>query len=200
MLLDVLFLSLFATTSLALNFGFEDVQLTEAETSDYPAIRFGGSGNPAPREDCRVIPGDANWPDDEDWAQFNETLGGVLLKPVPLATPCYSGPLYDAARCEQLKRGWSNIATQYVVIGYHGREINLMMLMECSSNDPTSIMSQWASGNTCVPTSQPDSNCTQGGYPVYVVEALNVRHVQMAVNFARNNNIRLVIRQVDIFF
>jgi len=68
------------------------------------------------------------------------------------------------------------------------------MLMKSSSSDPTSILSQWASGNTCVPTSQPNSTCTQGGYPVYVVDALTVRHVQMAVNFARNNNIRLVIK------
>jgi hypothetical protein len=55
-------------------------------------------------------------------------------------------------------------------------------------------MSQWASGNSCTPTSQPNSTCTQGGWPVYVVNAGTVRHVQLAVNFARNNNIRLVIK------
>lgn len=68
----------------------------------------------------------------------------------------------------------------------------------CSSSDPTSIMSQWASGYSCVPTSQPNSTCTQGGYPVYVVDASNVRHVQMAVNFARNKNIRLVIKYASM--
>jgi hypothetical protein len=76
----------------------------------------------------------------------------------------------------------------------HGGSIQALMLIGSSSNDPTSIMSQWASGNTCAPTSEPNSTCTQGGYPVYVVNALNVRHVQMAVNFARNSNIRLVIK------
>jgi FAD/FMN-containing dehydrogenase len=55
-------------------------------------------------------------------------------------------------------------------------------------------MSQWASGNACTPTSQPGSNCTQGGWPEYVVKATTVRHVQLAVNFARNNDIRLVIK------
>lgn len=55
-------------------------------------------------------------------------------------------------------------------------------------------MSQWASGNTCTPTSQPNSTCTQGGYPAYVVRATSARHVQLAVNFARNNKIRLVIK------
>jgi len=104
--------SLLAATALAFNFAFEDTQLTEAETLDYPAIRFGGPDNPAPREECRTIPGDDDWPSDAAWAQFNETLGGVLLKPAPLAAPCYEGPLYDAARCEQLKRSWSSIAMQ----------------------------------------------------------------------------------------
>jgi hypothetical protein len=111
----LLYLSLvlsLAATTLGLNFDFEDIQLTEAETVNYPAIRFGGSANPAPREECRTIPGDDDWPSDAAWSQFNETLGGVLLKPAPLAAPCYAGPLYDAARCEQLKRSWSTIATQ----------------------------------------------------------------------------------------
>jgi FAD/FMN-containing dehydrogenase len=63
-----------------------------------------------------------------------------------------------------------------------------------STDDPTSIMSQWASGYSCTPTSQPNSTCTQGGWPVYVVRATNVRHIQLAVNFARNKNIRLVVK------
>jgi hypothetical protein len=107
-----LFLLSFVATVFTLNFDFERIQLTEVETVDYPAIRFGGPDNPAPREDCKVIPGDEGWPSDADWARFNETLGGVLLKPVPLAAPCYEGPLYDAARCDQLKNSWSSIAIQ----------------------------------------------------------------------------------------
>jgi len=46
-----------------------------------------------------------------------------------------------------------------------------------------------------MPTSNPDeSNCTQGGFPVYAVKVSSVTHVQLAVNFARNNNIHLVIK------
>jgi hypothetical protein len=59
-------------------------------------------------------------------------------------------------------------------------------------------MSQWASGMTCVPTKNPDSTCIQGGFPVYTVNATTVRHVQMAVNFARNKNIRLVVKYVAL--
>ena len=56
-------------------------------------------------------------------------------------------------------------------------------------------MSPFFTGNTCLPTSSPTSSkCTLGGYPVYAVDATTVRDVQAAVNFARNSNIRLVIK------
>ncbi|KAF2870573.1 hypothetical protein BDV95DRAFT_545515 [Massariosphaeria phaeospora] len=174
MLLSTLLLTALLTPVLAVNFEWEKIQLTEAETRNYSAIRFGGEGPVGPNVKCKIIPGDTDWPSDVEWARFNDTLGGALLKPLPLASPCYTGPLYNAARCEQLKRTWSSASLH--------------------SDDPISIMSQWASGNTCVATSNPDSTCTQGGYPVYVVNATTARHIQLAVNFARNQHIRLVIK------
>lgn len=36
--------------------------------------------------------------------------------------------------------------------------------------------------------------CLQGAYPTYVVNASTVAQVQLAVNFARNSNIRLVVK------
>lgn len=38
------------------------------------------------------------------------------------------------------------------------------------------------------------ANCTIGGYPYYVVNATTVAKIQLAVNFARNLNLRLVIK------
>lgn len=61
-------------------------------------------------------------------------------------------------------------------------------------NDPVSIGPQWVEGNTCLPTSNPNDICTLDGFPAYVVKATTVRHIQLAVNFARNANIRLVIK------
>lgn len=46
-----------------------------------------------------------------------------------------------------------------------------------------------------MPTDDPESgNCTHGGFPVYAVNVSNVGQVQLAVNFARNANLRLVIK------
>jgi len=51
-------------------------------------------------------------------------------------------------------------------------------------------------GVSCVPPSVARSNatCTQGGYPSYVVNVTNVAQIQLAVNFARNLNLRLTIK------
>jgi FAD/FMN-containing dehydrogenase len=38
------------------------------------------------------------------------------------------------------------------------------------------------------------STCSMGGYPTYVVNASNVAQIQLAVNFARNLNLRLVVK------
>ena len=44
-------------------------------------------------------------------------------------------------------------------------------------------------------TDDPGSgNCTHGGFPVYAVNVSGVSQIQLAINFARNNNLRLVIK------
>lgn len=47
---------------------------------------------------------------------------------------------------------------------------------------------------TCPPTANPADSCTLGGYPSYVVNASSVSEIQMAVNFARNQGLRLVVK------
>lgn len=45
-----------------------------------------------------------------------------------------------------------------------------------------------------MPSNNPDGNCTVGGYPSYVVNVTTVAQIQLAVNFARNSNLRFVIK------
>jgi hypothetical protein len=61
--------------------------------------------------------------------------------------------------------------------------------------DPIEMMSPVAQGMTCLPPNVFDShNCTRGGFPMYVINATEPKHVQMGVNFARNTGIRLVVK------
>lgn len=38
------------------------------------------------------------------------------------------------------------------------------------------------------------STCTQGSYPTYVVNVSTVAQIQLSVNFARNQNLRLIVK------
>lgn len=57
------------------------------------------------KKSCKCFPGDACWPSEQKWRGFNATVGGRLIKTVPLASPCHY-PNYDMALCEELKSEW----------------------------------------------------------------------------------------------
>ena len=51
-------------------------------------------------------------------------------------------------------------------------------------------------GRTCFPRNDttPSDKCTLGGYPAYSVNVTNVAHIQLALDIARNTNLRIVIK------
>jgi len=174
------------TTCLALltganciKFSYESVQLTKEDIENLPAIAFGDKSVTSAHEEasCKAIPGSPEWPADDEWNRLNSSLGGALLKPIPPASVCYSESsalVQDAAACNFLLRNASS--TRFYI------------------NDPLTVLSSWPEGDTCFATSNPQGNCTQGGFPTYVVNASTVQQIQMGINFARNENIRLVIK------
>jgi hypothetical protein len=74
--------------------------------------------------------------------------------------------------------------------------------ISCSKEDPLVPFNPWQLHNPCpVPaanTTPPLSQCKIASYPAYVVAASTVRDVQLAVNFARNNHIRLTIKYYSL--
>jgi len=176
-----------ASAQNVLNFDYEAHQLTGSEIAANPALSFGDveaaketvhqevETNSLLTPKCKTQPGDPDWPSLEEWTSLNKSLGGVLLKPTPPGAACY--PLqadYDEKQCEFLVEDADD--TRFWI------------------DNPVSIHTQWAQGNTCPAVRNPSRKCTQGGSPEYVVNATTVKHVQMAVNFARNKNIRLVVK------
>ena len=55
---------------------------------------------------CKCIPGDACWPDRQEWNAFNASIGGRLVVPRPLAAPCHN-PDFDAATCDVIRDEWT---------------------------------------------------------------------------------------------
>ncbi|KAI1264601.1 FAD-binding domain-containing protein [Xylariaceae sp. FL1019] len=123
---------------------------------------------------CKVFPGDADWPSEQQWKSLNSSLSGVLLRPRLAASVCYRGANFNQTQCQFLVSGTSS--TRFWL------------------DDPLTELAQWTQGSTCVASLTAVGNCTRGGFPEYVVNATASGHVQAAVNFARENNIRLVIK------
>ncbi|KAL8423851.1 hypothetical protein RB596_003896 [Gaeumannomyces avenae] len=176
-------------------FQYETVQLRAEDVSRLggqhaPLLEFEHEGNPTPVLDageCRAFPGTDSWPTQSAWDALNSTLGGALIPTVPAAAPCYRDwGNYDAEKCAAVVANWTN---PY----FH-------------EADPTSIMWPLWQGRTCMPTLNGSSSgpaeggCTLGGYPAYAVNVSTVAQVQLAVNFARNANVRLVVKNTGHCF
>jgi hypothetical protein len=58
------------------------------------------------------------------------------------------------------------------------------------------ILNLWIfwTNNTCLPTTNPGNTCTLGYYPEYVIRAKTKADIKAGIDFARNNNVRLIIR------
>lgn len=170
-------LSLLAVVPAALadgrKFAFEAIQLTSDDIGSFSDI---APGTKPPEAKCRAFPGTSEWPDESTWSHLNASLGGVLLKPVPAAAACYPGAYQNEAKCASL--------------------LSNQVISKDHFNDPLGLSTNWPAGNPCPVAEKPTGQCTQGGFPVYVVNATSVKHVQIAVNFARSRNIRLVIKYV----
>ncbi|KAF5864048.1 hypothetical protein ETB97_008785 [Aspergillus alliaceus] len=62
------------------------------------------------------------------------------------------------------------------------------------NNDPIEMLSPVYQGLTCQPTANPNATCSLGGYPAYAVNVSSVDHIQLAINFARQTGVRLVVK------
>ncbi|KAH8682580.1 hypothetical protein BX600DRAFT_479116 [Xylariales sp. PMI_506] len=151
----------------------ETLQLTEALGVDNYSTLFSFADNDtsaAKRSTaaCKTYAGDSDWPSELLWGLFDVLLGNALLQVAPIASPCYSNwDNYDADECDFITSNFT--------------DSNL------HASHPTSIMSPFYQGVTCMPIEREPSNCTLGG-------ASNVAQIQLSVNLARSLNLRLVVK------
>lgn len=144
---------------------------------------------------CKTYPDDPYWPFPSTWSLFNILLGGGLTETIPYAASCYDTfGNRNTSKCDFITNNWINASIyQYDhVLSIKSRSL----LIPNSTEDPTSVNAVLFQGATCMPpTLVPSkSGCTIGGYPTYSVSIRNVAQIQLAVNFARNLNLRLVIK------
>lgn len=70
---------------------------------------------------CRALPGDADWPQEEEWETLNRTVGGRLIRGVPLAeASCYSTNVSAKSEvCVTVQGEWENLAPLYAWLLLH---------------------------------------------------------------------------------
>jgi len=168
-------------------FPFEQRQLTREYVASLPKedqLLFGfddstAGGKFSGKADdkrCRYGPGDGKWPSEKAWQKLAKQLSSenVLIKSTPQASVCY-GSSKDDARCKAMTANWTNPYTHI--------------------DDPTEPLTPLYQGLTCQPPDIYNSGgCTLGGYPSYVIKAINVIDIQLAINFARNDYLRLIVK------
>ncbi|KAJ6012402.1 hypothetical protein N7522_002757 [Penicillium canescens] len=121
---------------------------------------------------CKCSPSDASWPTAGEWAAFNKTLSGRLLKTVPPASVCYkSEDNFNATECQAIVDAWTTSP-------FH-------------SSNPYSILDPSCISGDLNVTSK---GCSLGNLSPYVVNATTTAHVQTAIRFARKNNLRLNVK------
>ncbi|KAJ3496268.1 hypothetical protein NLG97_g2784 [Lecanicillium saksenae] len=126
---------------------------------------------------CKCTPLDDCWPSKPTWSEFNATINGKLIRNQPIARPCYMGIGYDSEECQNIASNWSDNAW--------------------IANFPTGY--SYPLIETCAPINaslglQHYPQCDLGNFPAYTVNATNATDVAAGIKFAKDHNIRLVIK------
>ncbi|KAH9896260.1 putative isoamyl alcohol oxidase [Xylariomycetidae sp. FL2044] len=133
---------------------------------------------------CKNIPGDPGWPSQHDWDTLNSTVGGRLVATQLLANICHTqtiGPVplgpYDEEQCDALQGVYDEAATHQ---GWSAEVLN-----------------PYVQGTSCSPWGPKDQPCTLGNYVSYAINvsmSSAAADVAAGIQFAREHNIRLVVK------
>ncbi|KAL4994334.1 hypothetical protein BDV10DRAFT_189141 [Aspergillus recurvatus] len=128
------------------------------------------SGHPA----YRYLPGDPEWPTDTDWRLLNQTVGGRLIRGVPLSQleGCINSR--DSAACASLADEWHSV--------------------DPFVDDPVNVMSPYWLNNSCSPFSGSGSTCRLGNLASYAIDIADADAAVAGIRFAQQRNIRLIIK------
>lgn len=131
------------------------------------------SAAPDGRAACKALPDTPSWPSQAQWKALNTSISGQLIAPLPPAAVCDPTlSVFNNASC-------TTVASQWSVSDFHAK-------------DPLAVMQPNWEDDACLPVTGVHCNLQQ--YPRYTVNATKASHVQAGVNFARTNNVRLIVR------
>jgi len=133
---------------------------------------------------CRCSPSEPCWPSAGTWQSLNSSIDGNLVAVRPFAYVCHD-PTYNEEECQLAKR-MSNES------------------LWLSANPGAVQMANWASlaqrNETCYVGTARSVPCGQGRVSLYSAVVRKAEHVQAAVRFVKDHNIRLAIKNTGHCF
>jgi hypothetical protein len=128
---------------------------------------------------CKTTPLDSAWPSSADWTALNTSINGTLIRSAPVASSCYTSNLFNStSTCTFVETNWK-FAT------FHAAT-------------PESVNAVLFANNSCLPPTESDftarKGCEIGGSPQYVVNATSEAQIAIAVSWASERDIRVVIK------
>ncbi|KAE8136429.1 hypothetical protein BDV38DRAFT_272028 [Aspergillus pseudotamarii] len=132
-------------------------------------------GAPSVLAKCRCTPVDDCWPSTSKWEGLNNTVHGQLIANEPLATSCYDGLGKNFTQCQRISK----------------------VYQEAFFREASPIGFAYPVVDTCAPINASIAGspvCDLGSASVYSVNATKPADVAAGIKFAKENNVRLVIK------
>ncbi|KAF4627953.1 hypothetical protein G7Y89_g10198 [Cudoniella acicularis] len=128
---------------------------------------------------CKVTTSDASWPSEADWSTLNSSISGTLIRTVPVASSCWPGnPFGSKIDCATVESNWTSAH-------FHGLQ-------------PESVDFPVFTNNSCIPPGSTGyseaQGCTLGGLPQYIVNATSAEQVALALKWAADRQIRIIVK------
>jgi hypothetical protein len=122
---------------------------------------------------CKASPGTSSWPSLSKWNALTSSISGRLLQPSPPGAVCHPDqPTYNADLCPAVAAEWFTV--------------------DFFQDDPiTSAWPHW-NNDSCLPWLP--TPCSGVAFPIYAINATCSDDVKKGVDFARKNNVRLVVK------
>ncbi len=134
-----------------------------------------------PNKDCRCLYGQTCWPSEQDFTSLASKLSQPLVRPIPPASACYPTGI-PSGNCSDAQLNWNDGNWRADQPGAY-QNVNF----ETYTNKNGSISACYLNTTLNLP-------CEQGSVPPVGVDVRTVGDVQIAIRFAAQHNLRLVVK------
>ena len=147
---------------------------------------------------CRCTPRDPCWPSEGSWSALNHSVDGNLVKVLPVAHVCYH-PTYDREKCDEItildhNSNWRATQPGVKARRYQARPSLSNLILGALQNFNWENLPSRHESCYVNASGYEGGSCDYGRISHFSVIAQNPTHIQKAVDFAREHNIRLVVK------